>query len=294
VQMVQIYQNVEKIVCVLEEECTDETCPRMGAGKHVHYSWADEANPVPRALSAPKYCNTLLAYAEMQLADRTLLPIDGSPVPKEFIPVAKTLCKRFFRVYAHAYLNHYELLAPIVAHVNFSFKQFLFVALDFKLVEPKEMDVLRDMVDALMLKANRLPECQEEDEEDQEYSNDKEEDEEDQEYSNDKDAQGEQLRRVTALKSTLNSARGSSGVILHVLESLKSLGDLSFSVLKTTTIGHVVSGLAQDTANDENVRETAKALVQSWKSSYRQSIGKSEDRRAVITACAPAPCKNES
>lgn len=59
-KMVAVFERVECLVNAIREICTDDTCPRMSAGKCVVYSWVDEVNPTPQLLSAPAYMSRLL------------------------------------------------------------------------------------------------------------------------------------------------------------------------------------------------------------------------------------------
>lgn len=147
-QLVGIFTEVGQVMCVLMDICCEGTCPRMSAGKHVLYNWADETDPTPRPLPAKEYMRTLMEYAQTRLEDRKLLPIDGSPLPPEFHGLLTTLCKRFFRVYAHAYISHFQVIDDHDAqgHLNFCFKHFLFFVLEFDLLSKEEMQPLEQLI----------------------------------------------------------------------------------------------------------------------------------------------------
>jgi len=144
-QMVGVFEQVCNLVSVLDDICN---CPRMSAGKHVQYNWADEKNPQPQELTATQYMNTLVTYAESHLSDRELLPVDNSAFPPRFRQVMATLCKRFFRVYAHAFLSHFQELSEggVQAELNFCFKHFLFFVLEFDLVDRRVMQPLEQLI----------------------------------------------------------------------------------------------------------------------------------------------------
>eukprot|EP00429_Kryptoperidinium_foliaceum_P119092 CAMPEP_0176317044 /NCGR_PEP_ID=MMETSP0121_2-20121125/69042_1 /TAXON_ID=160619 /ORGANISM="Kryptoperidinium foliaceum, Strain CCMP 1326" /LENGTH=246 /DNA_ID=CAMNT_0017659267 /DNA_START=27 /DNA_END=767 /DNA_ORIENTATION=+ len=146
-QLVGIYEEVVQIISVLEAVCSEESCPRMSAGKHTHYSWADAVTPFPQPLSAPDYTRRLAMFAELRLSDRSLLPVDGSRFPPQFREIASTLCKRFFRVYAHAYLSHFQVIRDHGAegHLNCCYKHFLFFVMEFCLVAKEDMQPLWDL-----------------------------------------------------------------------------------------------------------------------------------------------------
>mmetsp|Transcript_75894 Transcript_75894/g.217262 ORF Transcript_75894/g.217262 Transcript_75894/m.217262 type:complete len:229 (-) Transcript_75894:263-949(-) len=147
-QLCGIFEELEHLVNVMEDVCNEDTCPRMSAGKCVQYSWADERHTAPRALSAPEYMRTLIVYAEERLGDRKVVPIDGSAFPPEFMHMVKTLCKRFFRVYAHTYLSHFQVIQEQGAegHLNCNFKHFLYFVLEFDLVGKQDMSPLAELI----------------------------------------------------------------------------------------------------------------------------------------------------
>lgn len=146
--MFSIMEEVVQLVSLMDGLCTEDTCARMTAGKYTSYSWADEKHPIPCQLSAPEYMRTLVAYAEARMADRSVVPIDGSPFPPEFEEMVRTLCKRFFRVYAHVYLSHFQLIHEngVEAHVNCLFKRFLYFVKEFNLVSAQDMQPLAQLI----------------------------------------------------------------------------------------------------------------------------------------------------
>mmetsp|Transcript_98743 Transcript_98743/g.205822 ORF Transcript_98743/g.205822 Transcript_98743/m.205822 type:complete len:233 (-) Transcript_98743:166-864(-) len=147
-QLCGIFEEVVQLVNVMLDVCTEDTCPRMNAGKYIHYAWADEHNPVARKVSAPEYMRTLLSYAEERLADRTVMPVDGSPFPPEFEPMVKTVCKRIFRVYAHTYLSHFQIIRDqgVEGHLNCNFKHFYYFVKEFGLCTEEDMQPLGQLI----------------------------------------------------------------------------------------------------------------------------------------------------
>ena len=56
-----------------------------------------------------------MTWVQSQLDDETLFPSKiGVPFPKNFMSVAKTILKRLFRVYAHIYHNHFNVVCRLV------------------------------------------------------------------------------------------------------------------------------------------------------------------------------------
>lgn len=74
------------------------------------------------------------------------------PFPKNFIVVSKTILKRLFRVYAHIYYNHFKQIINLgeEAHLNTSFKHFVYFVQEFSLVDRRELAPLQDLIDKLI------------------------------------------------------------------------------------------------------------------------------------------------
>lgn len=67
---------------------------------------------------------------------------------------AKTILKRLFRVYAHIYHQHFGQVVELgeEAHLNTSFKHFIFFVQEFKLIEKRELAPLQELIDRLTTK----------------------------------------------------------------------------------------------------------------------------------------------
>jgi len=81
----------------------------------------------------------------------------GVPFPRNFLSVAKTILKRLFRVYAHVYHQHRDDVKRLdeEAHLNTSFKHFIFFIEEFNLIDKKELTPLQDLIDVLNAKDHR-------------------------------------------------------------------------------------------------------------------------------------------
>lgn len=161
----------------LTEFCTEQTCPVMSAGpKYVDYKltllkfkidllniyinylkkeyhWADgQVIKKPIKCSAPRYIDYLMNWIQSQIENDSIFPSTiGVPFPKSFLTIAKTILKRLFRVYAHVYYEHFHQVVQLQeeAHVNTSFKHFIYFVQEFDLVEKKELAPLQDLIDKL-------------------------------------------------------------------------------------------------------------------------------------------------
>ena len=78
----------------------------------------------------------------------------GVPFPRNFFSIAKTILKRLFRVYAHIYHQHFQQVMQLQeeAHLNTSFKHFIFFVQEFSLVDKRELAPLQELIDKLTAK----------------------------------------------------------------------------------------------------------------------------------------------
>jgi len=62
----------------------------------------------------------------------------------------KTIFKRLFRVYAHIYHSHWDMMVTLgaEAHLNTCFKHFVFFTQQFQLIDAKEMAPLQELIDS--------------------------------------------------------------------------------------------------------------------------------------------------
>jgi len=76
------------------------------------------------------------------------------PFPRNFLNSAKTILKRLFRVYAHIYHQHFKEVMQLSeeAHLNTSFKHFIYFVQEFNLIERRELAPLQDLIDKLTSK----------------------------------------------------------------------------------------------------------------------------------------------
>jgi len=154
--VVDFYNQINMLYGTVSEFCTEESCPIMNAGQKVEYFWAD-GNRIkkPKAMPAPKYCDHLFTWIQEQLDDETIFPSKiGEPFPKNFQAVSKTILRRLFRVYAHIYWQHFKEVLQMSeeAHLNTSFKHFIFFVQEFQLIDKKELAPLDPLIEKLNLR----------------------------------------------------------------------------------------------------------------------------------------------
>ena len=96
-------------------------------------------------------------WIQTQIDNELIFPSAiGVPFPKQFFSIAKTILKRLFRVYAHIYYEHFNQVIQLQeeAHLNTSFKHFIYFIQEFDLVEKKELAPLKELIDKLISKDN--------------------------------------------------------------------------------------------------------------------------------------------
>lgn len=153
---VDFFNQINMLYGTITEFCTEDTCGIMSAGPKYEYHWADgQTVKKPIKCSAPKYIDYLMTWVQDQLDDETLFPSKiGVPFPKNFQIIAKTILKRLFRVYAHIYHQHFPEVVRLgeEAHLNTSFKHFIFFVQEFQLIDRRELAPLQELIDKLTSK----------------------------------------------------------------------------------------------------------------------------------------------
>jgi MOB kinase activator 1 len=116
----------------------------------------------PVKVSAPEYADYLMSWVQEQLDDEAVFPskigktllsllISGVPFPKSFASVVKNIFKRLFRIYAHIYHSHFPKIVSLgeEAHLNTSFKHFIYFVQEFDLIDKKELAPLQELITKL-------------------------------------------------------------------------------------------------------------------------------------------------
>ncbi|OEL30097.1 MOB kinase activator-like 1A [Dichanthelium oligosanthes] len=162
---VDFFNNVNMLYSTLMEFCTPATCPIMSAGPKYEYRWADGVTiKKPIQVSAPKYVECLMDWIEAQLDDKNIFPQQivyfgpttviptGTPFPPNFRDVVKTILKRLFRVYAHMYHSHFQMILKLKeeAHLNTCFKHFTLFTLEFELIDDAELAPLSELIEPII------------------------------------------------------------------------------------------------------------------------------------------------
>eukprot|EP01092_Planopodium_desertum_P010790 TRINITY_DN48675_c0_g1_i1.p1 TRINITY_DN48675_c0_g1~~TRINITY_DN48675_c0_g1_i1.p1 ORF type:complete len:230 (-),score=9.56 TRINITY_DN48675_c0_g1_i1:96-785(-) len=153
VNTVDFFNQINMLYGTITEFCTEEACPLMSAGPKYEYHWADGVD-VKKAIKvpAPVYVEYLMNWVQKQLDDEKVFPSKiGVPFPKNFVQIVKNIFKRLFRVYAHVYHSHFPKIVDLgeEAHLNTSFKHFIFFVQHFSLIEKRELAPLAELIATL-------------------------------------------------------------------------------------------------------------------------------------------------
>jgi len=150
---IEMGKEIEFIYGVLKDYCTKENCPSMTAGRRFEYLWADGVNYIqPVKLSAPAYVENLMLWVERTLDPYVAKTKNGKSGEykndRGWRKALKNVFKRLFRVYAHIYYSHMKIVDElgIQKHVNTSFKRFVLLVDEFKLISIQHMEPLADLV----------------------------------------------------------------------------------------------------------------------------------------------------
>ncbi|ETN24770.1 hypothetical protein PPTG_00976 [Phytophthora nicotianae INRA-310] len=162
VHVIDFFNEISLLFGTISEFCTHSSCPQMSAGPCYTYLWADGVQQVtPVSLPAAEYVARLLEWVEGQLDDPKLFPesyststnSNGSEKSNpKFMRAVRNILKRLFRVYAHMYHNHLQNYVALHAesHLNFCFKRFILFVRQFELIEQKELNALRKLIQTLV------------------------------------------------------------------------------------------------------------------------------------------------
>jgi len=156
VNTVDFFNQINMLYGTITEFCTPQSCSVMSAGPKYEYHWADGVT-IKKAIrvSAPEYVDYLMTWVQNQLDDESTFPSKiGVPFPKTFRETVRNIFKRLFRVYAHIYHSHFAKIVALgeEAHLNTSFKHFIYFVQEFTLVEKKEIAPLAELIEQLLAK----------------------------------------------------------------------------------------------------------------------------------------------
>jgi len=130
VNMVDFYNQINLLYGSITEFCSPQSCPEMKATDEFEYLWQDAASGYvkPTKMPAPEYIEHLMTWVQSNIDNEATFPSRiGVPFPKHFPATVRQLFKRLYRVYAHIYCHHYQVIVHLglEPHLNTSFKHFV-------------------------------------------------------------------------------------------------------------------------------------------------------------------------
>jgi MOB kinase activator 1 len=155
--LLTVQTNLAMITGILEDHCSCAVMDaKFGEGHSIVYKWPIGASK--EKVSAMEYTDRLNDALEELLSDRDLIPLDGSPFPRDFESRVATLMKRVFRLFAHTFLSHFQAVSQeeAEAHVRFCYKHFLFFVKEFNLVDDSDMVPLQALNEKILEAAASL------------------------------------------------------------------------------------------------------------------------------------------
>jgi MOB kinase activator 1 len=129
--VVDFYNQINLLYGAVTEFCSPQSCPEMKATDEFEYLWQDDSDSRyrrPTKVSAPMYVELLMSSVQSNVDNEAVFPARiGAPFPKTFRPLVSTMFKRMYRVYAHIYCHHYQIVRQLglEPHLNTSFKHYV-------------------------------------------------------------------------------------------------------------------------------------------------------------------------
>jgi len=154
VNTVDFFNEASLLYGMVAEEA-EQRFPRAGQGfpPGFEYLWTNVNSRIPIKCSAPQYVDFVMSWAEDQINDESVFVVEpDKEYPSNFIPLAKSVFKRLFRVFAILYSSHFDDIEALGAapHLNTSFKHFVYFCLEFDMVDSREFEPLQQLIEPLV------------------------------------------------------------------------------------------------------------------------------------------------
>ena len=123
VHAVDFFNDICMLFGVVHDDCTAESCPIMSAGSNFEFLWIDKQHyRRPTHLPAKIYIDYLLNWIISLLEDERLFPVEeGDPFPPDYEEKTHDIFRRMFRVYAHIWCNHKDVIVQCDCENSFRF-----------------------------------------------------------------------------------------------------------------------------------------------------------------------------
>lgn len=144
----EFFTYLNHFYSVISEHCTFSTCPSMSAGPGLDYTWLDQ-NRKQMRLPASQYIDYVLAWINNRINEEQLFPTKaGMAFSPQFLPTVKAIYKQMFRVFAHIYHAHFELIVhlSLEGHWNSFFQHFISFGKEFDLLDARDIEPLKELI----------------------------------------------------------------------------------------------------------------------------------------------------
>ncbi|XP_071452410.1 MOB kinase activator-like 2 isoform X2 [Hetaerina americana] len=156
---IAFFDHINLVYGTISEFCTMSGCPDMTGPGLRTYLWFDEKGKKTK-VAAPQYIDYVMTFTQKTISDESIFPTKyANDFPSSFESIVKKILRLLFHVTAHLYHCHFReiLLLNLHAHLNCVFAHFSLFDERFSLVDPKETEILRDLVLALRLHSSSPP-----------------------------------------------------------------------------------------------------------------------------------------
>lgn len=147
----ELFNHLNRFYGVIQEYDTPEACPTMNAGPNTNYLWVN-SNGQAVNLPACQYIEYVITWISNKLNDQSVFPTkNGGAFPPNFVKDCKNITRQMFRIFAHIYHNHFEIIVhlSLEAHWNSFFAHFISFVNEFNLVDRTEMEPLIPLIENL-------------------------------------------------------------------------------------------------------------------------------------------------
>ncbi|KAK6619726.1 Mitotic exit network component [Polyplax serrata] len=128
-------------------------CPEMNGPGLRTYLWFDEKGKKTR-VPAPQYIDYVMTFIQKTVSDEALFPTKyANEFPSSFESLVRKILRLLFHVLAHLYHCHFREVVLLNLHtqLNCVFAHLTLFNHTFQLIEPKETEILQDLVVALKI-----------------------------------------------------------------------------------------------------------------------------------------------
>lgn len=141
VNMFDFYTNLNEFYGVINETCTQHTCPTMSAGPTLNYLWTNSGG---RQVShpAPTYIDYVMTSIQNLIDDENVFPTKSNQSFHPSFPATiRTVYRQLLRVFAHIYHAHYQQILHLRSepHFNSLFAHFLAFGREYDLLEVRDI-----------------------------------------------------------------------------------------------------------------------------------------------------------